>query len=157
MRKIIPLLLVFLCVLACKQNGNLKEEENALLETDRKFSSLSVEKGRAEAFLEYMTDDVTILPRQGHPIEGKESFKRLMMGEGQEEESVLKWEPYFVKISNSLDLGYTLGKYELSSMDAEGATQKAYGYYVTIWRRQPDGSWKFVYDAGNDSPPPKEK
>jgi ketosteroid isomerase-like protein len=29
------------------------------------------------------------------------------------------------------------------------------GNYVTIWRRQPDGSWKVAVDIGNqDAPPP---
>ena len=27
---------------------------------------------------------------------------------------------------------------------------KAVGYFTTVWKRQPDGSWKWVYDAGDE-------
>jgi hypothetical protein len=27
-----------------------------------------------------------------------------------------------------------------------------YGNYVTIWKRFPDGRWKYVLDGGNDTP-----
>ncbi len=30
-----------------------------------------------------------------------------------------------------------------------------YGKYVTIWKKQADGTWKFVVDVGNKSPAPE--
>jgi len=27
---------------------------------------------------------------------------------------------------------------------------KAVGYFTTVWKRQPDGGWKWVYDAGDE-------
>ena len=30
-----------------------------------------------------------------------------------------------------------------------------HGKYVTIWKKQADGSWKFVVDIGNPSSPPE--
>ena len=27
-----------------------------------------------------------------------------------------------------------------------------YGYYVPVWEKQPGGTWKFVFDAGNQGP-----
>ena len=137
---------------------DLEKEKEKLLEIDREFSRTSVEKGTFEAFYRFMADDVTILPKKGHPISGKETYREL---NSQMEEtgtpSQLKWEPYFADISTSTDLGYTLGRYELTATDSTGNRQVTYGYYVTIWKKQRDGSWKFVFDAGNESPPPEEK
>jgi hypothetical protein len=30
------------------------------------------------------------------------------------------------------------------------------GSYSTLWMKQPDGSWKVVFDTGNADGPPKE-
>jgi ketosteroid isomerase-like protein len=43
------------------------------------------------------------------------------------------------------DLGYTLGKATFTS-SKDGATWKS--VYVTLWHRQPDGSWKARFDTG---------
>jgi ketosteroid isomerase-like protein len=51
------------------------------------------------------------------------------------------------QIAPSGDLGCTVG-------EAQIATLKRYSKYLTIWRRQADGSWKFVADGGNARPAP---
>ena len=62
--------------------------------------------------------------------------------------SPLSWEPLRAEIAASQDLGYTFGRYALR----DGETVKAYGVYVTVWKKQPDGSWKFVLDGGGTTP-----
>jgi ketosteroid isomerase-like protein len=42
------------------------------------------------------------------------------------------------------DLGYT---YELFTVTAKDTTMQ--GTYVSIWKKQKDGNWKFVLDTGN--------
>jgi hypothetical protein len=32
--------------------------------------------------------------------------------------------------------------------------EKRYGNYMSVWKKQDDGSWKFVLDGGNTTPPP---
>jgi hypothetical protein len=32
---------------------------------------------------------------------------------------------------------------------------KSVGYFTTIWQRQPDGSWKWIYDAGDELTAPR--
>ena len=36
----------------------------------------------------------------------------------------------------------------------EVAVVQRFGKYLTIWKRQPNGSWRFVVDGGNLSPTP---
>jgi ketosteroid isomerase-like protein len=56
---------------------------------------------------------------------------------------VLRWEPLGAEVSGNL--GYTYGLYRSSN---------GYGKYVSVWKKQRDGSWKIVVDAGNTSPAP---
>jgi ketosteroid isomerase-like protein len=36
--------------------------------------------------------------------------------------------------------------------EASGKVTERRGQYVTIWRKQPDGSWKVVFDTGSTLP-----
>ncbi|MGH8286688.1 MAG: DUF4440 domain-containing protein [Steroidobacteraceae bacterium] len=56
----------------------------------------------------------------------------------------IKWTPEKAVVGASGDVGYTTGTYE---MTAEGATER--GKYVTVWKKQSDGSWKVVEDIFN--------
>jgi len=53
------------------------------------------------------------------------------------------------------DLGYTLGTWQSTHYNAKGQGQVATGKYVTIWRKQADGSWKVVFDGGNPDTKPR--
>lgn len=59
-------------------------------------------------------------------------------------EPLLEWWPNFGGISASGDLGFTTGGVALNGERA--------GHYFTVWRRQPDGSWRWIYDGGPASP-----
>ena len=47
------------------------------------------------------------------------------------------------------DLAYSLGAYEESMDDAKGNVLTDRGKYVTIWKKQADGTWKAAVDAFN--------
>jgi len=54
-------------------------------------------------------------------------------------------------ISASGDLGYTWGKYEFCAKGADGAEKVEHGKYMTVWKKQADGSRKVAVDMGNAS------
>lgn len=57
----------------------------------------------------------------------------------------LIWQPVASGWSPAGDTGYTVGTYRyLAGNDEQGR-----GAYITLWRRQPDGSWRVLYDAGD--------
>ena len=57
-------------------------------------------------------------------------------------------------MASSGDLGYTYGNFVFKSKNKDGPTVH-YGKYMSVWRKQKDGSWKVVVDMGNSSPAPK--
>lgn len=142
------LVLVFACA---EQRGDLDAAKENLMEVDREFAAMSLKQGQAEAFLQFMADDVVIYPQQGFPVEGRKAFEEITRSVPSSE-GTLEWEPYYADVATSGDLGYTLGKYKLKTPGKQGEDIK-YGYYCTIWKKQTDGTWKFVFDGGNESPP----
>lgn len=123
-----------------------KPDAEILKEVDRAFSQLSYEKGMNYAFETYIADNGAVLRNNSLPIVGKDA---VIGGHFSRPDSAfrLTWEPMYADIAHSGDLGYTYGTYLVSSLagDSLGA-----GTYVSIWKRQSDQSWEFVFDAGNE-------
>lgn len=64
--------------------------------------------------------------------------------------ATLTWDPSFVDVSASGDLGYTWGRYVLTlPTGVAGHAIVRRGTYVTIWKRQLGGGWKVVLDGGD--------
>jgi hypothetical protein len=57
----------------------------------------------------------------------------------------LLWQPVASGWSPARDLGYTVGTWRYLA----GNDEKGRGAYMTIWRRQPDGSYKALWDGGD--------
>ena len=48
--------------------------------------------------------------------------------------------------------GYTWGHYEGHSKDANGNAVVTSGRYITVWGKQPDGTWKVEMDGSANKP-----
>lgn len=51
-------------------------------------------------------------------------------------------------------MGYSTGTYEMTMNDDAGKPIKVQGKYVTVWKKQADGSFKVVADVFNPNGPP---
>ena len=145
--------IIFIFIIGgCEQQMDMEKVKEELLKADRDFSNLSLEKGSVEAFYSYMADDGIVLPKKGHPVNKDKYWEIIYQEKAAEVKTTLTWEPIMADVSESTDIGYTHGKYELKTTDSTGAKNTTYGYYITIWKKQADGSWKFVFDTGNELP-----
>lgn len=134
---------------------NVEEETDLLLQTDREFAAESIDKGVARAFYKYLADDATMLPSGGHAIEGRETIHDGM--KDIPSDYVLDWEPVTGLVAQSGELGYTWGKFTVTSLDSAGVAQKSYGKYMNVWKKDATGRWKVLMDIGNQSPAPLEE
>lgn len=151
MKKRFPLLLILL-ILACTSVKKENANKQTLIAVDSMFSKLSEEKGMKAAFLAYADDDV-VKPNPGQlPIIGKAALAKSF--EGEKEDFILTWHPVKAEISASGDLGYTFGNWQLILKAKPDSVATHYGNYVSIWKKQNDGSWKYVLDTGNSTPKP---
>jgi len=128
----------------CK-NSNMISCKEEILQTDREFSDYSVEHGMKKAFLEYADHGVVLLQQDRYPIIGKTRLDSLFRT-FSDTSFTLSWEPLDALVSESCDLGYTYGIYKTT---LNGSSQTTSGKYVSIWKKQDSGSWKYVLDAGN--------
>jgi len=140
--------LFVLCGVAIAQK-NLKKEEAQLFQTEIDFAKLSETKGAAAAFAAYFAEDSVLLPHNGNPVMGRDAIVKYL-GEGY----TLLWKPLRAEVSKSGDMGYTYGTAETRWTDKDGKPQIRYGKYMTVWKKQRDGSWKVILDMGNNSPAP---
>lgn len=145
---ILNAIFILSCTPAVKNNS-----AGALLKADKDFSDMSVKEGMFKAFLFYIADDGVMLRDNSYPSRGKGDLEKRF--EGRSDTSfVLSWEPLFEKIADSGELGYTYGVHST----LEKSTGKiSKGTYLTIWKKEPDGRWKFVLDTGTQGLPENEK
>lgn len=123
---------------------------NNLLQTDRDFCALAQQRGVAEAFRTFAAEEAMLLPLGENPITGRSAIFAAM-SEGPK--YTLEWSPQAADVASSGDLGYTWGKSVVRRTGDDGKSVVRYGKYLTVWKRQGDGSWKYVMDIGNPSPP----
>ncbi len=149
MKWIFSVIMVFLLFFSCSQPVDLEKEKQAILDADIAFSNLSVEKGRNFSFLNYCTDDAVLMRNNGYPLVGKEKIAE-RINSFPDTSYKLRWKPLFASVAKSADLGYSYGTYLLETKDNEGKPLTDEGTYCTIWRKQADGTWKWVLDVGNE-------
>ncbi len=156
MKKIIlVLLLMMICAaVGLPQKSTSREVDltvalNSLAENERAFAKLAATQGVREAFLAYIADDCVLF--RPKPVSGKKWWSERPAASG-----LLSWEPSYVDISFAGDLGYSVGPWEFRPKGPDDKPA-AYGYYMSIWKKQADGSWKFVIDQGAPTPPHTSK
>ena len=138
--------------------ASMDDHLQSLLAVDQAFSDRAQKIGVPAAFLEFATDDAVMYRNGREPIVGKEAIATVM---APEEGVSLVWKPLTADVSASGDLGYTRGSFVFyTAAGPEGTPRQGpyEGYYVSIWKRQPDGTWKWAFDSGiiSKMPPPQD-
>ena len=136
---------LFLSILSCetKNNGELIEKwKQEILESEENFAKMVQNEGIHNAFVAYAADDA-VLMRNNTVIKGKKAIDEHYKGVDTKS---LTWTADFIEVSSSGDLGYTYGTYHYTFNDSLGNEQVDTGIFHTVWKRQSDGSWKFVWD-----------
>src|SRR4029077_21089991 len=122
-----------------------RADPSELLRADSAFAALSVTSGAKNAFLAFSAEDAISFGGGAQMTRGRQAIGAGF--DGFPAGAVLEWWPVAAEIAPSGDLGCTVGGARIGSL-------KHYSKYLTIWRRQPDGGWKFVADGGNVRPAP---
>jgi len=131
----------------CSCGGELADYEEQIMEADRAFGAATAESG-VEGWVSYFAEN-GIQFRNGSIVSGHASIRELMTPAFAGSTYALTWDPVLAEVSESGDLGYTVGRYESRRTGADGEPVVTTGSYVTIWRRGADGTWKVALDIGN--------
>jgi ketosteroid isomerase-like protein len=125
-------------------NTNMEQWKAEIMEVEKAFNHMAQQEGVAKAFLFYAADDGVIM-RGNNVIKGKAAIGQ-WTEENIQADQRLSWKPSFVEVSQSGDLAYTYGDYTFSYPDTLGEIITTTGIFHTVWKRQADGDWKFVWD-----------
>ncbi len=112
----------------------------SLIEAERAFSRTSEAKGIREAFLTYLAPDAVVF-RPG-PVEGRPIYEKM----DPANPAVLTWEPEVAEVAASGELGYTSGPYQVRP--GRGTEPTGFGHYISVWKKQTDGTWRVLLDIG---------
>jgi ketosteroid isomerase-like protein len=122
----------------------------ALLQADRKFAKTGIAKN-IDSFMSFVAEDVRFYS-DGVMRTGKLAFREGWAKGFADPNWTITWAPLYAEAAQSADLGYTTGSFEIHDKASDGTSVVRKGSYVTIWRKQPDGSWKVALDIGSFVP-----
>lgn len=138
------IIILFSFFISCSSPKAKAEIEAEIIEIENQFCKRARENGIAEAFLFYAAEDA-VLNRNDVLIKGKEEIKKYF-DKQTISDIKLDWAADFVDVAASGDLAYTYGKYTFSAISAKGDSINSQGIFHTVWKKQLDGSWKYVWD-----------
>lgn len=121
-----------------------------LYDLEAKFAG-DTAKGGGSAFASWFAPDAVTLEDGKAPVVGHDA---IAAGATWSPDTYqLTWTPEGARMSPAGDMGFTWGHYQGVAKDREGNTTRNSGRYMTVWKKQPDGSWKVALDASNQGPP----
>jgi len=129
----------------------------ALKETEAQWNKDFAAKD-AEKLAAHYTNDAVLIAPGAPPASGIDAIRAALREMVADPELSLKFEASRVEVAKSGDMAYTQGAYTMTMTDpASKKTVNDKGGYVTIYRKQADGSWKAVADIASSSNPPAAK
>ena len=127
----------------------VKPGKMLLFDLEARFAKDVLARGGA-GFADWFAEDGVALGNGAAPLVGLVAIAKSANWSPQAYQ--LTWTPTDAVMGPSGDVGYTWGHFEGQSKDANGNKVTTTGRYITIWRRQADGNWKVVLDAGANEP-----
>ena len=124
-----------------------------LMELEGRFSQ-AVAAGGGKAFSTWFTDDAVTLNNGKPAVLGRTAIAAQAQWDPKTYQ--LTWTPQGAQMGPSNDMGFTWGHYTGHAKDKSGNPIERSGRYMTVWKKQSDGSWKVEMDASNDEPAQKE-
>ena len=103
----------------------------------------------------FYADDAVLMTPGGAPMKGKDAIRAGLTQMLADKALNLTFKATTVDVAKSGDLGYTQGDYTMAMTNP--ATHKVvtdHGTYVTVYRKQADGSWKAISDIATPGAPP---
>lgn len=126
---------------------------DALLAADAAWMKVYVAKDLDKS-VGFFDDDGSMLPPNAPTATGKDALTKVIGSAFAFPDYKLGWHANKVGVARSGELGYTSGTYDFSFKDAAGKTISDKGKYLTVWKKESDGSWKVLFDTFNSDLPP---
>jgi ketosteroid isomerase-like protein len=155
MKKLFMLLLTLTAAVVASATVDKEQLKKELAAMEDQFCAMTKEKGALAAFQHFAAPDVAFIDTDPRQFRGPAAVLERM---GKTSAGVsLTWSAYFTDVSDDGSMGYNYGRYELRAPGTDGKEVVRGGWFLTIWKRQPDGTWRYVMDNGAPDRPPAPK
>ena len=133
-------LLILFCLFVNAVPAQNSVSINEMVAAEKAFAAFAADKGTKAAFLQYAAENGLI-------FNPKPANAREVWSTRPESSGFLAWTPAFAGIASTCEMGFTTGP---SEFRPKGKTDvpNYWGEFATIWKKQPDGTWKWVLDIG---------
>src|SRR3954467_2789265 len=148
-------LLLMASTIAIGASKKLQEQERQkIAKAEADFEKARAERG-LEGWLSFFADDTADFVR-GAPFTFTKEEMRQHLQKDFDPADQLTWQPVKIDVAASGDLAYSVGTWQLKGKNPAGEDVTQTGKYITVWKKQKDGSWKVVADTGTVDPPAKK-
>jgi len=127
----------------------MKPGKVVLFDLEARFAKDVLARGGA-GFADWFAEDGVALGNGVMPLVGRVAIAKSANWDPKVYQ--LSWTVTDAAMGPSGDMGYTWGHFEGHSKDVNGNPVTTTGRYITVWRKQADGSWKVALDAGANEP-----
>lgn len=131
--------------LSCNTKTDKEKIKKEILKTEKAFEKMAAEKSISAAFYFYADENAVIKRENDTLIKGKENIRNYYKKSDRIKAKV-SWTPDFIEVSDCGTLAYTYGKYLWQVENHLGETVSYKGVFHTIWKKQKDNTWKYVWD-----------
>ncbi len=129
------------------------EAEQAIREAGNQALKAAQAKDVAR-WVSFYTDDATVYPPNEPVLKGKEAIQGWLSEAVANPNFAISWETTEVEVAEAGDLGFASGTYEATVSDEEGKPVSVQGKWVSVYKKQADGTWKWMTDIWNKDQPP---
>ena len=124
----------------------------AVLDLERRAREAAEAKD-LERYVSFYADDASLFWPGAPMVTGRAAIREFMRAFLSMPAFSLSFETAKVDVSRAGDLAYSYGTNKVTLVDPRGNRMKDRGKYLTVYRKQPDGTWKVVADMGNSDLP----
>ena len=159
MRNLIQPLLLASALTSCAHIGadSASDSKRALRAADSALQKAVADKN-LEDIVAFYAEGAVLLPTAEPIVVGKSAIRDewqhiLEIPDFQNKAALTK-----IEVASGGDMAYSLGTYAATMLGEDGKIATEPGKWLSVWKRQADGTWLIVADTYNtDIPPPDHK
>ena len=151
--------IISIAVMACALLGPVRAASSdaivmALRQTEETWNKEFATKDTAKLVAHY-SEDATLMAPGMPAAHGKAAISKVLTEMVGDAALQLKFQAARVEVAKGGDMAYTEGTYTMTMTDPKSKKPMSdHGSYVTVYKKQSDGSWKAVSDIASSGAMP---